>query len=99
VVERFDTEVYRFLAQGAKSNQVLSSNNKDSLGSGYGLVWKAIGHMRDIMDRAGMDYNDYEDDGDIDTTPLQDGDDDATKALKASFAESLANAERIQNNN
>src|SRR6266576_690921 len=57
-LERWDAEVFRFLAQGAKANMVLSKSNKNSLLAGYGKVIEAAGHMEDIMYRADVKYKD-----------------------------------------
>ena len=56
-LERWDSEVFRFLSQGAKSTEVLKPKNQDALRSGYLQVEAACKYMKEIMDRAGVDYS------------------------------------------
>jgi len=84
-LERWDTEVFRFLSQGAKANAVLSKSNQESLLSGYGKVKEALSHMEDIMDRADMDYDDL---GDIE--------DENAKAVKSALDKAILESENFQ---
>lgn len=51
----WNNEVYGFILQGAKANQVLSNKNKESLLSGVEKLERAIPYFKEIMSRAGMD--------------------------------------------